>query len=170
MQLSLTGNKIKADRRSAMAYSDDLRQKLLQAVASQPVAKATLARTFGVSLSYLKGIVRRQKAGNSHALPHAGGVSRKLSVLQQEQLRQQVLAHPEQLLRELCDWLQANCQVQVSVSALCRLLQHMKLPRKKRHSTPPSATQKRMSRNASNGALRLSDSTPVSLSLSMKAE
>jgi transposase len=153
-----------------MAYSDDLRQKLLQAVASQPVSKATLARTFGVSVSYLKGIVRRQKAGNSHALPHAGGVPRRLNAMQQEQLRQQVLAHPEQLLRELCDWLQAICQVQVSVSALCRLLQHMKLPRKKRHSTPPSATRPLTHRNVNNGALRSSYSTPTSLSLSMKAE
>src|ERR671932_458411 len=130
-----------------MAYSDDLRQKLLSAVDTQPLSKAALARTFGVSLSYLKGIVRRQKAGNPHALPHAGGPPPKLDAAQRAHLRQHVTTHADATLAELQVWLQATCQVTLSLATLCRVLQRMELPRKKdaarhgtRHGGPPAAT------------------------------
>ncbi len=152
-----------------MAYSDDLRQKLLSAVDTQPLSKAALARTFGVSLSYLKGIVRRQKAGNPHALPHAGGPPPKLDAAQRAHLRQHVTTHADATLAELQVWLQATCQVTLSLATLCRVLQRMELPRKKRCCTPRNATRRPTSSNGTRGAPRSRRSTPTTWSLSTKA-
>jgi len=56
-----------------MAYDDDLRQKVLRAVDTHQGSQARLAEIFGVSLSWVKGIVRRRReTGNSHALQHRG--------------------------------------------------------------------------------------------------
>lgn len=152
-----------------MAYSDDLRQKVLQAVNTQPLSKAALARTFGVSLSYLKGIVRRQKAGNPHALPPAGGPPPKLEAAQRAQLRQYVLTNADATLAELQTWLQTTCQVTLSVATVCRVLQRMDLPRKKRHCTLPNATPPRSSRNEKRGRAKSRRSIPPIWSWSTKA-
>ena len=152
-----------------MAYSDDLRQKLLQAVAAQPLSKAALARTFGVSLSYLKGIVRRQQAGNPHTLPHAGGPQPKLEAAQREQLRQHVLTHADATLAELQAWLQTTCQVVLSLATVCRVLQRLELPRKKRRCMPRSATPLPTNSNEKRGAPRLPRSTRTTWSSLTKA-
>ena len=71
-----------------MADADDLRQKLLQAVDSQQASQTRLAEIFGVSLSWLKGVLRRRReTGNSPALPHQGGKRPTLSALPRETLR-----------------------------------------------------------------------------------
>lgn len=138
-----------------MAYSDDLRQKLLHAIDAQQESQADLARIFGVSLSWVKGIVRRRReTGNCHALAHGGGQRPKLNAAQREELSEHVAAHRDALLRELQAWLKTKQQVQVSLSSLSRLLTGMNLPRKKRHSTRPNATPPPISRNARLGASR----------------
>lgn len=54
-----------------MAYDDDLRQKLLHAIDTHQASQARLAAIFGVSLSWVKGVVRRwRETGNAHVLPH----------------------------------------------------------------------------------------------------
>jgi transposase len=138
-----------------VAYSDDLRQKLLHAIDTQQGSQAALARIFGVSLSWLKGVVRRRReTGNCHALAHGGGQHPKLSATQGEELRQYVTSHEAVLLRELQAWLEAEHQVTMSLSNLSRLLGRMNLPRKKSRYTPPNAIRQPISRNAKLGAPR----------------
>ena len=138
-----------------MAYADDLRQKLLQAVDSKQESQARLAEIFGVSLSWLKGIVRRRReTGNPHALPHRGGKRPALSMVQHEALRQYAAAHDDLLLRELQTWLETTYRLEFSLAGLSRLLRAMNLPRKKSHSTPASATPQPISKNAPLGAPR----------------
>jgi transposase len=138
-----------------MPYSDDLRQKLLHAVDSHSLSKAAVARLFGVSLSFVKELVRRRRdTGSAAALPHGGGARPKLSAAQQEALRARVAAHPAALLRELAAWLRQEHAVGLSLSALSRLLHRMGLPRKKGRSTPASATPRRTRHAAPSGARR----------------
>jgi transposase len=126
-----------------MAYDDDLRQKVLQAIDTKQASQARLAEIFGVSLSWLKGVVRRQReTGNTHALAHHGGKRPKLNTEQREQLRSYVTAHDDLLLREVQEWLEASHQIRLSVATLSRLFARLDLPRKKRHSMPPSAIRK----------------------------
>jgi transposase len=154
-----------------MAYSDDLRQKLLHAVDSHTLTQTALARLFDVSLSYLKYVVqRRNQTGNPHCLPHGGGRAPKLSSAQQEALCQYVAEHPAALLQELSSWLETEHRVRISVSALCRRLRRLGLRRKKGPGTPANATRRPMRRNASNGVPRSQQSKPRTWSLSTKAE
>ena len=138
-----------------MAYADDLGQKLLQAVDTQQASRTRLAEIFGVSLSWVKGVLRRRReTGNSHALPHQGGKRPILSVMQREALQQYATEHDDLLLRELQTWLTATHGVAFSLSSLSRLLAKMNLPRKKGHSMRASATQKPTDKNGTPGARR----------------
>ena len=138
-----------------MAYSDDLRQKVLQAVDTQQDGQARLAEIFGVSRSWVKGIVRwRRETGNPHALPHRGGRRPKLSTAQREAVRQYLAAHDDILLRELQEWLQRNHRLTVSLSSLSRWLTALNGPRKKNHSTPANATPLLISKSVRPGVGR----------------
>jgi transposase len=115
-----------------MAYDDDLRQKVLHALDTQQASQAQLARLLGVSLSWIKGVVRRRReTGNPHALPPRGGRRPKLSAAQREAVEQYLAAHDDVLLRELQAWLQAQYRVPLSLSSLSRLLAALSWPRKK---------------------------------------
>ena len=124
-----------------MAYANDLRHKLLQAIDSRQGSQSRLAEIFGVSLSWVKGVVRRRReTGNSAVLPHGGGQRPKLNAEQRNQLRLYVEAHPDALLRESQNWLETTHHIDLSLSSLSRLLTSMNLPHPKSHSTLPNAT------------------------------
>jgi len=136
-----------------VAYDDDLRQKLLQAIATQQASQARLAEIFGVSLSWVKGIVRRRReTGNCHALPHRGGRRPKLSAAQRDGMRQYLATHDDVLLRELQRWLRAQHHLTLSLSSLSRLLAATNWPRKKSHCTPASEIHPRTSKSGKLGA------------------
>jgi transposase len=139
-----------------MAYANDLRQKLLQAVDTRQGSQSRLAEIFGVSLSWVKGVVRRRReTGNPDVLPHAGGRRPKLNAEQRHELRLYVEAHPDTLLRESHRWLEAAYHIDLSLSGLSRLLASMNLPRKKSHSMPRNATRRLTGKNGRFGARRL---------------
>ena len=138
-----------------MAYDEDLRQKVLRAVDTHQASQARLAEIFGVSLSWVKGIVRRRReTGNPHALPHRGGRRPKLSAAQRNAVQQHLAAHDDLLLRELQQWLQRNYRLVLSLSSLSRLLTALNWPRKKNHSTRPNATRQSTKESGSHGAPR----------------
>jgi transposase len=138
-----------------MAYGDDLRQKVLRAVDTHQASQARLAEIFGVSLSWVKGIVRRRReTGNPHALPHRGGRRPKLSAPQRDAVQQYLAAHDDLLLRELQQWLQRKYPLALSLSSLSRLLTALNWPRKKNHSTRPNATRSPIKQSGPRGAAR----------------
>ena len=115
-----------------MAYDDDWRQKVLHAVDTKQASPVHPAEIFAVSLSWLKGVVRRRReTGNCHALPHRGGRRPKLSAAQRDQRQQYLATHDDVLLRELQGWLQTQHRLTLSLSSLSRLLTALNWPRKK---------------------------------------
>lgn len=117
-----------------MQYSDDLRRKLIEAYEAGRGTQAALADLFGVSLGWVQKVLRRWRAtGQAEAASFRHGPlpsllpSRLLRVAQQ---------HPDATLAEL------GRRLKVSPSTVCRGLQHLGLPRKKRHSTPASVTRR----------------------------
>jgi len=125
-----------------MAYSNQLRQKLLQAADRHEFSQTRLAEIFGVSLSWVKRVLRRRRqTGSTELLPFAGGKRPKLTNPQNEQVRQFVRADTDATLRELQSWLQATQTIRLSLPTLSRLLTRLDLPRKKSHSTRRSATR-----------------------------
>jgi transposase len=131
------------------AYSIDLRQKILHACARRLGSQRALADLFGVSLSFVEKLLRRQRTtGDIGPKPHAGGQRPHLDSAGNTLIRQLVHDHPDMTLEELCARVADARGVRVSVATMCRVLQRLGLPRKKRHSTPVSATPHASSKRA----------------------
>lgn len=124
------------------AYSQDLRDKVLAAVAAGKQSNRKVAEAFGVSESAIEKWTRRlRQTGNRAALPHAGGPARVLAE-QAQFLRQAVKTQPDITLDELCEQVQAETGLVVNGSMMSRELKRLNLPRKKSRSTTASARRR----------------------------
>jgi transposase len=116
-----------------MPYSDDLRQKLVEAWQAGYGTQAELAEWFGVSLSWAEKVLRRWRTtGQTAARPFRHGPLPSIPLTRLEQLVQQ---HPAATLAEL------GRRLKVSASTVYRALERLDLPRKKRHCMPANATR-----------------------------
>lgn len=112
-------------------YSQDLRDRVIANVEDGQRTTAC-ARVLRVSVSYVSKVMgRKRSTGATSALPMGHGPAPKLAAYEVV-LRQRVAAVPDETLEELAGWLQSEHGVSISVSALCRTLQRLKLTRKKR--------------------------------------
>jgi transposase len=115
-------------------YSQDLRDRVIAALETQPDTQAAVAEQFGIACSTLeKWWARWQATGSSAALPPAHGPTRVLHA-SGAFLRAAVKQHPDATLAELSEHLQTAKQVTASVSMVCRELQVLQLPRKKKRA------------------------------------
>ena len=131
------------------AYSIDLRQKILHAWERHRASQRALADLFGVSLSFLEKLIRRYRTtGALAAKPHAGGQRPRLDAAADTLVRRLVHDNADITLEELCARVAETQGVRVSVATMCRVLQRLGLPRKKRHSTRASARPRASSKRA----------------------
>ena len=129
-----------------MQYSNDLRRKLIEAWESNYDTQQELADQFGVSLGWVEKVLRRwYDTGHSEAPEFRPGPQSSISPTRLEQL---VLRYPDATLAEL------GCRLKVSGATVCRALQRLDLPRKKRHCTPASVTRRESSGSVRVGAGR----------------
>lgn len=98
-----------------------------------------VAAQFGVGTAFVKKMLRLHRAGKSLEPRHGGGTPLKLDEQACEQLRAAVKARPDATLGELQAVLCRRGQLTVSESTVCRALQRLRLPRKKRASAPANA-------------------------------
>jgi transposase len=125
-----------------MAYSQDLRERVIVAVRAKQQSLAQIAQTFGVSESTVDKWAQRWRAtGRVAALPWAGGVKRSLRECAAA-IRDEVRKQPDATLDELCQRVEAATDVKASLSMMSRELARLDLPRKKRPSTTASATRR----------------------------
>ncbi len=130
-----------------MAYSNDLRERVIAAVEAGGQSLSQIARTFQVSESSVDKWMRRwRESGHSAALPWAGGKRRVLASCE-ACIRAEVRRRPDITLEELCERVAAETKVVASPSMMSRELVVLKLPRKKRVSTTVSGTRRGSSRN-----------------------
>lgn len=131
-----------------MAYSNDLRERVIAAVEAGGQSLSQIAKTFQVSDSTVDNWVRRwRETGNSAALPWAGGPRRALAECEAF-LRAEVRRQPDVSLEELCAQVAVEKGIVASRSMMCRELAVLKLPLKKRASTTASGTRRGSSRPA----------------------
>ena len=124
-----------------MAYSLDLRKRIVAAVERGVETKRALAALFGVHESFIYKLLRQQRErGDLAPLPHGGGASAKLTEANRTILFELVAATPDATLAELGQQLQKKTRLTVSQSTLCRGLQTLTLTVKKRPSAPPKPT------------------------------
>ena len=129
-------------------YSNDLRQKIIRFFENHPdYTQQEIAEEFGVSRSFLETLLQRWRAtGSAAALPRGGGHKSRLREHDQT-LRELVAAQPDATLSELRERLASATHLLVSPAALCRALQRLHLPRKKRLSSRTSNSGRRSSKS-----------------------
>lgn len=121
------------------AYSLDVRCLVINAYESGEGTVEDVADRFGVGTAFVKKMLGLHRAGESLEPQHGGGAPAKLTAEAREQLRAAVKMHPDATLTELKEELSRVCQVAVSAPTVCRELQKLELPRKKRVSSLASA-------------------------------
>src|SRR2546423_1654762 len=119
------------------AYSTDLREKIALAYEHNDYTLDEVAELFAVGRRTVARFVQKRRAGLSLApQPHAGGYPTALTAQTLSTLRDKVVETPDATLAELAAYLKTEAQVQVHLSTVCRALQRLGLPRKKRRSPP----------------------------------
>lgn len=140
----------------AASYSVDLRRKIVQACDRHSQSQRAVAEFFGVSRSFVEGLLRRyRRSGELVPVRQRPGRHPKLDAAACQQLQQWLQERPDLTLAELAQRLQAEQGLVVSPSALCRMLQQLGWRRKKRQSMPPNGTRQRQVRLASSIDKRL---------------
>ena len=139
------------------ALSLDLRERVAAAWDEGGRSQPEIAEDFGVSLSFVtKLLARRRLTGSVAAKPHAGGFASAVDTKAEAALRSLVAERPDATLAELADGLADGLAerrgVRRSAPVICRAVRRLGLPRKKRRSTPPSATRRGSAASAGRSA------------------
>src|SRR5919199_3661459 len=147
------------------AYSADLRERVLAAWERREGTQAAIAHRFSVSEATVENWLRQaRREGRRGPKPHAGGPRPRLTTDALAVLH--ALEDNAATLQEYADRLGARTGVRVSPPVLCRALQRLGLPRKKRRSARASRTAPRSPPSAPPGgsALRRSGRSGSSFS------
>ena len=121
-------------------YSLDLRDRVIAAIEAGQQAQAAIAATFGVSQATLEIWWRRWRETRSVAPRAHGGGNPHVLAGCESFLRAILKNQPDTTLDELCTQVGEAKGLKVSRSMMCRELQRLRLPRKKRRRTTVSGT------------------------------
>lgn len=125
------------------AYSNDLRRKIVSAYERSQRSQREIAELFGVSPATVRNFVRRKRErGAPDQLPRSGGAPARIDDAARAELRQLIASSPDATLSEAREHLWREAGVRVGLSAVCRVLAKLGLPRKKSRSTQASATRR----------------------------
>jgi transposase len=145
------------------AYSTDLKERLVRAVAEgQPMREA--ARRFGVAVTTVKrAVVQERETGSLARKPIPGG-PRRIGKDQEALLRARLEAKPDATVLEHCAWWAAHTGQQLSEATMWRAIRRLGWTHKKRQWQPASATRRR----AAPGGKTSPHAMPSSSSLSTR--
>ncbi len=114
------------------AYSLDLRRKIVESYDRGDKTQSDVAKSFGVSLSFVEKLLRRRRiSGDIAPLPHGGGIKPLLDEDALELLKTLVNGHPDATLAEVCDEVWEHRGIRVSTPTMCTALKKLDLRRKK---------------------------------------
>lgn len=120
-----------------MAYSTDLREKIVRAYDDGLGSQRAIAELFGVSRSFVEKLLhRRRTTGDIAALPHGGGRTALCQQKEHDLVHRLIEKQPDATLDELCEAVERKRKLRVSRPTMSRLLQRLDLSRKKSRSTP----------------------------------
>jgi len=112
------------------AYSEDLREKIVQAL-RRGMGKSQAARTFSVSLSSVKRYAKLAEEGRPLAHKKSPGPQPKMGQDARRILEADLQARPAATLAQRCEYLHRIAGVGVSVSTVSRMLKRLGFSRKK---------------------------------------
>jgi transposase len=113
------------------AYSEDLRQKVVQAVHQRGMFKSQAAHLFDISLSSVKRYVRLADRGASLAPRKGGGRPPKADETTRKLLEEDIRKRPAATVKERRHFLERFAGTSLSEPTLRRLLKRMGFSRKK---------------------------------------
>jgi transposase len=113
------------------AYSEDLRQKIVEALQQRRMNKSEAARAFSVSLSSVKRYAKAAREGRSLSPGKAPGNRPKLDEKARRLLEANVEERPFAKLADRREYLRRVAGVSVSESTLSRAIRRMGFGRKK---------------------------------------
>lgn len=120
-----------------MAYSLDLRTRIVNAVERNDQSKREIAKLFGVHESFIYKLLRQKRdRGDIAPLPHGGGAEAKLKEQHLTILSALVAKSPDATLDELREQMKKQARVGVSITTIWRGLDNLELSRKKSPSEP----------------------------------
>jgi transposase len=112
-------------------YPKELRTRVVAAVEQGDMMIGEVAEVFSVGMTFVKKMLRLQRAGEDLAPRRGGGSAPKLTDTDRAVLREAVAQQPDVTLAECQAVLAAQGSGRVSVPSICRALQRLQLPRKK---------------------------------------
>ncbi len=121
------------------AYSEDLRQKIVDAV-RRGASKRETASLFGVSLSSVKRFIRMEREGDSLTPKKPPGRPPKGTDATRKLLEADLAERPAASAPERRRYLERMTSESMSDSTVRRLVKRLGHSRKKDHLSPPSAT------------------------------
>ena len=113
-------------------YPKELRTRVVAAVEQGDMTIGEVAEIFSVGMTFVKKMIRRQRAGEDLTPRQGGGSAPKLTDTDRAWLREAVAQQPDVTLAECQGRLAAQGRGRVSVPTICRALQQLQLPRKKK--------------------------------------
>ena len=146
------------------AYSTDLKERLVRAVADgQPMRAA--ARRFDVCVNTVKRAVMQERETGSLERKPIPGYPRRIGPEREAALRARLEAAPDATVLEHCAWWAEQYGQHLSEATMWRAMRRLDWTQKTRHGQPANATKGR----GRPGAKRSPTSTRSNSSLSMKA-
>ena len=125
-------------------YPKELRSRVVAAVEQGELTIVDIASLFSVGLTFVKKMLGLHRAGEDLAPRHGGGPTPLLQEPERARRRAAGAQQPDVTLAELPALLVAHGSRAVSKPTLCRALQVLQLPRKKkspRHGAQRKATE-----------------------------
>lgn len=129
-------------------YPKALRTRVVAAVEQGDLTIGEVAAVFSVGKTFVKKMLRLQRAGADLAPRQGGGSAPKLTAPDRAWLRETVAQQPDVTLAECQAVLAAQGRGRVSVPTICRALQQLQLPRKKKVASRVSARTRHARRSA----------------------
>jgi transposase len=125
------------------AYSTDLKERLVRAVAKgQPMRE--VARRFSVAVNTVKRAVVQERETGSLARKPIPGYPRRIGPDLEAALQARLEAAPDATVLEHCAWWAEHHGQQLSEATMWRAIRRLGWTYKKRHWQPASATRRRV--------------------------
>lgn len=142
-------------------YPKELRVRVVATVEEGRLSIPEIARLFQVGVTFIKKMLKLHRAGDPLDPRHGGGPTPVLQEKEGALLRQEIRERPDATLAELQKVLADTCQARVSLSTISRRLQVLHLPRKKKVSSPVSATKRPATSSGKSRARSISANTSL---------
>lgn len=125
-----------------VAYSVDLRQRIVDAYQAKEGSQRQLAERFKVSLSFVRNLLRHYRQHKTvQPKPHGGGAVASLGVSERCLIAQWLKQQPDLLLRELCERMEQERSIRVSSSTMWRVVEQLGMSVKKTFSATEAETE-----------------------------